>query len=495
MIALRRLVLLALVGGGCAIAFAPSTALGAPARPAQADAAAAYWTPARRAGATPREIVVDHRGLSYLRGRAGALRPYGHSSPYRLAASVPSGARVPLAKPGGSTTGDTQAPVVSGRNPASGATIGTAHTFSATVTDEPGGSGVRAVSFVVTYPDGRTGTFRASQVSASTWSVSLSGFTASDRWSWVVVAKDRAGNTSARDPFPFTVQVSDGAGGGTEGTITEAAWQVDGPVKKATGRILFQMPANSRKTKWNDYLCSGTVVTDTATSRSIVLTAAHCVYDDANKSFARNVLFIPNQAGTTGTRTDRDCANDPMGCWTARFGVVDGNWSGKSWPANIAWDYGYYVVDATGAHSGTATASESLETVAGALSQDFTARTGSPVTHAFGYSGSQDPSLRFCAEGLASTDAVNWWLASCGLTGGSSGGPWIEPLTGASDAVKTGPVISVNSWGYANQPGMAGPKFPGTSVACLFTAAQSREPDAGLTPPGAIVTVANPAGC
>ena len=33
--------------------------------------------------------------------------------------------------------------------------------------------------------------------------------------------------------------------------------------------------------------------------RSLVLTAAHCIYDDVSGTFARNVLFVPNQDATT----------------------------------------------------------------------------------------------------------------------------------------------------------------------------------------------------
>jgi hypothetical protein len=36
-----------------------------------------------------------------------------------------------------------------------------------------------------------------------------------------------------------------------------------------------------------------------------------------------------------------------------------------------------------------------------------------------------------------------------------------------------GPVISVNSWGYTDRPGMAGPKLSGTSASCVFAHAQS----------------------
>ncbi len=39
-----------------------------------------YWTPERVASAVPRDLVVDHRGLAYLRSAHGGLEPYGHSS-------------------------------------------------------------------------------------------------------------------------------------------------------------------------------------------------------------------------------------------------------------------------------------------------------------------------------------------------------------------------------------------------------------------------------
>jgi len=62
---------------------------------------------------------------------------------------------------------------------------------------------------------------------------------------------------------------------------------------------------------------------------------------------------------------------------------------------------------------------------------------------------------------------VNWWLANCELTGGSSGGPWIQPLVNGS-----GDIVSVNSWGYTGYPGMAGPKLDAYTASCLFSAAK-----------------------
>merc|ERR1712166_1478116 len=144
-----------------------------------------------------------------------------------------------------------------------------------------------------------------------------------------------------------------------------------GTIQNAVGRIYFEMNGGQ------SYVCSGTVVQYEQADRSIILTAAHCVYDDAQKAFAQNVLFIPNQAGTTGSGTDSNCDNDPLGCWAASFGVADTDWASRSFPANIPFDYAMYVVPASGAHAGPTqkpdgtTISDNLEEAAGSLAVTF----------------------------------------------------------------------------------------------------------------------------
>lgn len=75
--------------------------------------------------------------------------------------------------------------------------------------------------------------------------------------------------------------------------VGDTGWLKGGTVQEAVGRLLFTMPDG-------DYICSATAVADAAADgRSVVLTAAHCAYDDHNKAFASNALFIPNQDGTS----------------------------------------------------------------------------------------------------------------------------------------------------------------------------------------------------
>jgi hypothetical protein len=414
---------------------------------------AEHWTPERRAAAIPRDLVIDERGLGYLRGHGNSLIPYGHN----IAAQ---------AAPGG--TKDTTGPTISGLSPAAGATIGASASFSATVSDA---SGVRSVTFHIRQGSGQTQSFNGSQGAGGVWSVNLSGFT-NGSWSYYVSAKDAAkpANTSTSVTVPFTVDTGGGGGGGGGDTVVNSEWTGGGVVQRAVGRIYFEMPSNSRRTQWGGYVCSGTVANDATTGRSIIITAAHCVYDDAYKAFARNVLFIPDQDSTTGTGTDLNCANDPIGCWAPDFGVVDTNWTTRTFPDNVAWDYAYYVVNDSGAHSGNASASSALDGSVTAMDVSFAAPGIGPVTHALGYSYSEDPQFMYCADPMQALDAVNYWLPNCGLSGGSSGGPWSQPFNVSTG---NGPIISVNSWGYTNQPGMAGPKLAGSSASCVFAAAKT----------------------
>ncbi|TQV77120.1 hypothetical protein FLL45_03995 [Aliikangiella marina] len=419
-----------------------------------------YWTPERINSAIPRDMVKDNQGYGYIRRKDGSLIPHGHQRLTQISTPQPS----PKAKPGG---GDNEGPSISQIEPGNGATIGASQRFAANVTDA---SGVKTVSIVINFPDGSNQSFAASNSGGSVWETTLSGFTEGTGWSWQVEAKDNTkgkGNTTTSASWDFTV---DTGGGGDPGgnVITNSPWTDGGLVQQTAGRLLYEMPSNNRRKRWNAYVCSGTVATDGTSGRSIIITAAHCVYDDASKAFARNVLFIPNQNDTTGTGTDSNCSNDPVGCWTPSFGVVDVNWTTRTFPDNIPWDYAYYVVSDNGAHSGTNVGSDSLDTEVGSMNVDFSNPNQGSFTHALGYSYSDDPNFMYCAEDMGTEGTDNWWLPNCGLSGGSSGGPWVQPLSNGN-----GPIISVNSWGYTTSPGMAGPILSGTSASCVFNAAQA----------------------
>lgn len=454
-----------------AVVILPLTATVADAQPsAKNQKVIDYWTPARMKQAIPRQLVIAPNGLGYLKMPDGSLQPHGHDRLVAVSKASPQ----PQAKPG---TGDGDGPNINPIEPTVGATIGASQRFAATITDA---SGVRSASLVITYPDGRTQSFGMINSSDEVWENTLSGFTAGT-WAWRVEATDGTkgpGNTTVSSDWVFNVDTSGEPPPPSGGdVITNSGWSGDNPVRWNVGRIYFEMPTNARLKRWAGYVCSGTVATDDTDGRSVIITAAHCAYDDASNAFARNVLFIPNQDGTTGSGTDTNCSNDPIGCWTPRFAVVDRNWTTSIFPDNIPWDYAYYVVSDIDAHSGAA-ADPSLELEVGGLAISFAApevdadgATGADApdyTHAIGYSYADDPNLMYCAENMTTEGAYNWWLPNCGLSGGSSGGPWIQPMSGGA-----GPIISVNSWGYSTSPGMAGPFLDVTSAECLFAEAKS----------------------
>ncbi len=459
-----------------------------------------FWTKERRAAAIPRDLVIDERGLGYLRHRSGFLQPHGHDTPAVTRGSDPTPS--PFAKGGGggsgsgTSGGDTTPPSIADMVPSASAAIGSSATFSATVTDD---SGVKSVNILVRKGTSREQSFSATKsASDDTWSVDLQGFS-DGAWSWRIKATDNARVTGYSESVAFTVNTSSatGGGGGTDGVVENDPWSFGGPVQTAAGRIYFYMPANPKGTRWSGYVCSGTVATDRTSGRSVIITAAHCVYDDVNKAFATNVMFIPNQAGTSAQGTDRDCANDPIGCWVPSAGVVDQNWTTRTFPDNIPWDYAFYVVSDSGAHINATTNGEivdgALDAAAGSMSIQFDApvTTGTGAfTHALGYSYSDDPNFMYCAQDLSTQGQWNWWLGSCGLSGGASGGPWVQPMGTNDSGAPTGdgPIISVNSWGYTTSPGMAGPKLSGTSAQCLFTAAKSAARDT-------VLAVSNPSNC
>ena len=500
----RKVAAIAVVGGVVlgSLALAPS-AIGAPPDGSPSDlsgdpgAVAALWTPEARAAAIPRDLVVDQRGLAYLKRPDGTLEPYGHSTPPQaqppvVAVGGPAGPTPAKGGPGGS--GDTTPPTFSNMDPDNNATVGSPYTLQATVTDP---SGIRNATVYVAYGTGGYSSFRASNLGGDTWGVQLA-FSAGGRFSWYMQAKDTSNNTGTSDKVTFDVSLSGGgssggSGGGSSGSgvVTNTKWTTDGTVQTAAGRLYFEMPANGRN-RWTAYVCSGTAVSDSASAASLILTAAHCVYDDTHKAFARHVLFIPNQAGTTASGTNTTCTDDPLGCWTPTYGVVDVQWTNYTFPDNIPWDYAFYVVPTSGHHTqGLTQSSDSLEEAAHTLPISFVAPTTGKPAAALGYSYSDDPNLMYCQQdlgtvtsNLATGTATNWWLDQCALSGGASGGPWLQKSGGGVDG-DSGPIISVNSWGYTSQPGMAGPQLSGTSASsvksCAEVKAGSDPADGGYT--------------
>jgi hypothetical protein len=421
-----------------------------------------YWTPERIAKAIPRDLVIDPvTGEGYVKQQQQGERTL--LSVPDAATSTGNHNRLRELQP------DRSDPVFTALFP-SGETviIDGSITFTGSIADD---SDLESASLVIE-GGGATRTVAIVPLQVGSFSVDVPDFPTDFDYDylWYVTAKDKGfkgGNTGISDILSFAT-----TGSGTppppptDLTVSDGAWTVPGGVKAASGRLLFTMPGGN-------FVCSGTVVVDGTSGRSIIVTAAHCVYDDVNKVFSSYALFIPNQDGGSGSGTDTDCSNDPIGCWSAGYGVVDKEWTLRTFPDNIPWDYAYYVVNDVGAHDGSPSTSDALDIAVGTpIPIDFLWVGSNLYTHAIGYSYDQDPDLRYCAENVnQNVGPANWWLGSCAMSGGSSGGPWMEPI----DAAGMGSIVSVNSWGYTNSDGMAGPLLQGNSAECVFSKAKEAE--------------------
>ena len=223
-----------------------------------------------------------------------------------------------------------------------------------------------------------------------------------------------------------------------------AAWPNGlGRAYRATGKVFFWLGQKG-------YVCSGSVVADSNTLRSLVLTAGHCAYDFST-GFADHWLFVPEYDANPGS-----CVQSAHGCWTAESLVVHQGFTsagGFSLQA-VRHDFAVAVV-------GTGDRGTQLDATVGTF-RLTTAGTTGEKRYLFGYPAA-DPyagsSLIYCSGRTfddSGTSGLTWGVR-CNMTGGSSGGPWFnafDPSTGY------GRISSLNSYGYPDQPGfMFGPKF------------------------------------
>lgn len=270
---------------------------------------------------------------------------------------------------------------------------------------------------------------------------------------WTPDRAERARPREIERNVPLDPQAKPGSGGSSSGS-TGAYWSGGGLVKKTTGRVLFTLSGT-------DYVCSGSVVADARIDASLVLTAGHCVFDDAKDAFATNWLFVPDyETGRTF-----NCAVTAYGCWTAQALVTTAAWGNSDFNE----DYAFAIMGPGGKDGAT-----QLDTAVGTQAITFTVSPVGQSIYAFGYPAAQKYNgqrLAYC-NGTAITDAygsTDGGLA-CDMTGGSSGGPW---FTGFNPATGAGTLTSVNSFKYRGlSTYMWGPFFDSYG-ASTYSAAQT----------------------
>ena len=122
--------------------------------------------------------------------------------------------------------------------------------------------------------------------------------------------------------------------------ILGASWTNGGEVSENAGRVFFQMGSAL-------YYCSASVIDDSVSDRSIILTAAHCVYDETSGTgFATNWMFVPDFDANPVAMTGLFCETTTRGYWTADAIVVSDSYAtaGSFNEAAVLHDYAFVVV-------------------------------------------------------------------------------------------------------------------------------------------------------
>ena len=165
------------------------------------------------------------------------------------------------------------------------------------------------------------------------------------------------------------------------------------------GRLYFTVPGKG------DYICSANVVT--SNNRSVVATARHCGFGDGGT----NYRFAPSY----------DKGNAPHGWW---------GWRSAGWVA--------------GGGQENDSAFLVLDTPDGRRVQDVVGSTGlgfnwsSNYAHILGLPADKDYAVWCEGQGYAGPGGQRLMNDCNGLSGGASGGAWIENYEANGDAMQTG---------------------------------------------------------
>lgn len=258
-------------------------------------------------------------------------------------------------------------------------------------------------------------------------------------------------------------------GGGGGGGVTGKSWPNGGEILERSGRVLFTLGGV-------DYICSASVVDDNSDANySVIITAAHCAYDEAGDVFATNWVYYP----AFDTSPSYSCAQATFGCWVGRALVVHHGFADREAFDDIAVQYDWaFAVVGSGGNGGSIPAQVDAY---GAYGVNVTTTSGPSLGYAFGYPAAgkyHGLDLTYCS-GAIGTDPYNNdnnWKIACDMTGGSSGGPWLRDTTDPASNATPGVVFSLNSYGYSGVKAMHGPKL-NANTTTSYNAAKAASPD------------------
>ncbi|MFJ2817982.1 trypsin-like serine peptidase [Streptomyces sp. NPDC087294] len=227
------------------------------------------------------------------------------------------------------------------------------------------------------------------------------------------------------------------------------------------GKVFFDSPEGTM-------VCSATVVTDPAHpgKSNLVWTAGHCVHAGKKGGWYRNVAFVPsyNDAGRSAAQLENATKEQiaPYGVWWGDGAKTSQQWieqGGQSGGAGAPYDFA--VIHVTPEKGGSGKSLE--ETVGSALPVNFDAPAVPKVADitATGYPAAKPfdgQKLYQCQDkpgrlSMAAADPTMYRIG-CTMTGGSSGGGWVERGTDGKPTL-----VSNTSIGPVTSGWLAGPRF------------------------------------
>ncbi|MEU6610519.1 hypothetical protein ABZ922_36720 [Streptomyces shenzhenensis] len=227
------------------------------------------------------------------------------------------------------------------------------------------------------------------------------------------------------------------------------------------GKVFFDAPDGTM-------VCSATVVQDPAHpgKSNMVWTAGHCVHAGKKGGWYRNIAFVPSYNDTGMTNEELQSATKeqiaPYGIWWGDWAQTSQQWieqGGETGGDGASYDFA--VIHVTPEEGGSGKSLE--ETVGSALPVDFDAPAVSKVASitATGYPAAapfDGQSLYQCQDkpgrlSLSTSDPTMYRIG-CTMTGGSSGGGWVE---NGSDGKPT--LVSNTSIGPVRAGWLAGPRL------------------------------------
>ncbi|MBO4255895.1 trypsin-like serine peptidase [Streptomyces griseorubiginosus] len=228
-----------------------------------------------------------------------------------------------------------------------------------------------------------------------------------------------------------------------------------------SGKVFFDSPQGTM-------VCSATVVQDPAHpgKSNLIWTAGHCVHAGRKGGWYRNIAFVPsyNDSGRTAAELQNATREQvaPYGVWWADWAQTSQQWieqGGETGGDGAPYDYA--VIHVTPEKGGNGKSLQ--ETVGSALPVNFNApavpkvpsitATGYPAAAPF-----DGQKMYRCTDkpGRLSLNASapTMYRIGCTMTGGSSGGGWVETGSDGKPAL-----VSNTSIGPVSSGWLAGPRL------------------------------------